>query len=72
MNTERLLQRIRLGEDSTLELKQVRIRAGGKSFEPHADGLSDELAAFGNAAGGTLILGVDDHAAAPPAPAPSP
>jgi hypothetical protein len=54
------LQRIRLGEDSTLELKHVKVRAGGKSFEPHADGLSDELAAFANASGGTLILGVDD------------
>lgn len=60
MNSERLLQRIRLGEDSTLELKQVKVGAGGKSFEPHADGLSDELAALGNASGGTLILGVDD------------
>jgi ATP-dependent DNA helicase RecG len=60
MNIERLLQRIRLGEDSTLELKQVRVGAGGKSIEPHADGLSDELAALGNASGGTLILGVDD------------
>jgi len=60
MNVERLLQRIRLGEDSTLELKQVKIRAGGKAIEPHADGLSDELAALGNASGGTLILGIDD------------
>ena len=49
MNIERLLQRIRLGEDSTLELKQVRLRTGGKTIEPHADGLSDELAALGNA-----------------------
>ncbi|AUB80387.1 ATP-binding protein [Candidatus Thiodictyon syntrophicum] len=61
MNIERLLQRIRLGEDSTLELKQVRLRAGGKTIEPHADGLSDELAALGNAHGGTLVLGVDDQ-----------
>jgi predicted HTH transcriptional regulator len=60
MNIDCLLQRIRLGEDSTLELKQVKFRAGGKAMEPHADGLSDELAALGNANGGTLILGVDD------------
>jgi predicted HTH transcriptional regulator len=64
MNIERLLQRIRLGDDSILELKQVRVRAGGKSIEPHADGLSDELAALGNAGGGTLILGVDDKSKA--------
>ncbi len=61
MNIERLMQRIRLGEDSTLEMKQVMIRGAGKVIEPHRDGLSDELAALGNASGGTLILGVDDR-----------
>lgn len=60
MNIDRLMQRIRLGEDSTLELKQVTLRDGGKHMEPHPDGLSDELAALGNAGGGLLILGVDD------------
>lgn len=60
MNIDRLMQRVRLGEDSTLELKQVVIRDAGKSIEPHPDGLSDELAAFGNAGGGMLILGIDD------------
>jgi len=60
MNIERLLQRIRLGEDSTLELKQLAIRDDSKTIEPHPDGLSDELAAMANAAGGLLILGVDD------------
>lgn len=60
MNIERLMQRIRLGEDSTLELKQVFVHEGGKAIEPHADGLSDELAAMGNAGGGTLVLGVND------------
>lgn len=61
MNIEPLLRRIRLGEDSTLELKQVRVGDQGKRIEPHADGLSDELAALGNARGGLLILGVDDR-----------
>ncbi|TAN52042.1 MAG: transcriptional regulator [Methylococcaceae bacterium] len=60
MNIDRLLQRIRLGEDSTLELKRLTIRDDGKTLAPHPDGLSDELAALGNAAGGLLILGVDD------------
>lgn len=55
------LHRIRLGEDSTLELKRVMMRGPHKVAEPHADGLSDELAALANAAGGTLILGVDDQ-----------
>ena len=60
MNIEQLLQRIRLGEDSTLELKKLVLRDDGKTIEPHADGLSDELAALANARGGMLILGVDD------------
>ncbi len=63
MNIERLLQRIRLGKDSTLELQQVKLRASGKTTEPHADGLSDELAALGNAHGGL------DHKSAKGGPA---
>jgi predicted HTH transcriptional regulator len=54
------LQRIRLGEDSTLELKRVVMRSETKVDGPHPDGLADELAAMGNAQGGTLILGVHD------------
>jgi predicted HTH transcriptional regulator len=61
MNVAHLLQRIRLGEDSTLELKRIRVANHGKHIEPHADGLSDELAALGNARGGWLVLGVDDR-----------
>jgi predicted HTH transcriptional regulator len=53
------LTRIRLGKDSTLELKRVVMR-GDKIDGPHPDSLADELAAMGNPQGGTLILGVDD------------
>ncbi|MBK5941760.1 ATP-binding protein [Halochromatium roseum] len=60
MTPAELLQRIRLGEDSALELKQVRLTDAGKVKAPHADSLSDELAALGNAGGGMLVLGVDD------------
>lgn len=60
MYVDTLQQRIRLGEDSTLELKRVAVSPAGKVTEPHADGLSDELAALANAAGGMLVLGVDD------------
>lgn len=60
MTNEGLQQRIRLGEDSTLELKRVGVSPAGKVTEPHAEGLSDELAALANAGGGTLVLGVDD------------
>lgn len=54
------LQRIRLGEDSTLELKRVQLRGPSKVSNPHPDGLADEMAAMANAAGGELLLGVDD------------
>lgn len=57
---EEWLRRIRLGEDSTLELKRVMMRGPQKVAEPHPDGISDELAALANASGGTMILGVDD------------
>lgn len=55
----RLLERIRLGEDSLLELKQVVFK-GGKVRGPSRDSIADELAAFANAYGGVLVLGVDD------------
>ena len=54
-----LLDKIRLGEDSLLELKEVRF-SGERVVGPHRDSLADELAAFANARGGVCILGVDD------------
>lgn len=54
-----LLDKIRLGEDSYLELKAVRF-AGEKMTGPRADDLADELAAFGNFVAGVVVLGVDD------------
>lgn len=56
-----LLEKIRLGEDSRLELKEVRI-TGGRVVAPHRDGLADELAAFANGKGGVCLLGVEDKA----------
>ena len=58
-NMTDLLQKIRLGEDSYLELKEVRF-AGQKVIAPHRDSLADELAAFANSRGGVCVLGVDD------------
>ena len=55
-----LWEQIRLGEDSDLELKEVQFR-GGSVSAPRSDDLADELAAFANAAGGRLILGVSDN-----------
>ena len=54
-----LLEKIRLGEDSLLELKEVRF-SGDRVSTPHRDGLADELAAFANGRGGVCVLGVDD------------
>jgi predicted HTH transcriptional regulator len=58
--TEDLLQHIRLGEDSVLELKTVSFH-GDKVAGPHRDGMADELAAMANTADGVIVLGVDDH-----------
>lgn len=57
--TSGLLEKIRLGEDSFLELKEVRI-SGRRVTAPHRDSLANELAAFANAKGGVCVLGVDD------------
>ena len=59
VDTPRLWEQVRLGEDSDLELKEVQFR-GGRVSGPRRDDLADELAAFANAAGGRLVLGVSD------------
>ncbi len=56
---DELLGRIRLGEDSFLEFKDVRF-AGAKVRGPGRDRLADSLAAFANSRGGVFVLGVDD------------
>ncbi len=58
-HSKELLDKIRLGEDSFLELKEARF-AGERVTAPHRDSLGDELAAFANARGGVCLLGVDD------------
>ena len=54
-----LLEKIRLGEDTFLELKEVRF-AGQRVNAPHRGALADELAALANGRGGVCVLGVDD------------
>ena len=60
MSDAELLRRIRLGEDSTLELKRIALDRGGRVAHPHRDAFADELAALANAKGGIVVLGVDD------------
>jgi ATP-dependent DNA helicase RecG len=57
---EELLRKIRLGEDSVLELKSVRFR-GHRVAGPSRDDLADELAALANTNDGVCVLGVDDQ-----------
>lgn len=54
-----LLYQIRLGEDSAYEFKSIAVK-GNKVEQPHRDSVADELAAFANASGGILVLGVSD------------
>ncbi len=46
-----LIEKISLGEDATIEFKR-RL--------PHRNSLADEIAAFANARGGVILIGVDD------------
>ena len=59
MERDELARRIRLGEDSTLELKRVLL-AGSKVTAPKRDEFADELTAMANGWGGTVVLGVED------------
>ncbi len=59
IDSSRLWAQVALGEDAELELKAVEFR-GAKVSAPRRRPLADELAAFGNASGGRLVLGVTD------------
>ena len=47
-----LIEKIHLGEDTTIEFKREL---------PHRNSLADEIAAFANARGGVILIGVDDN-----------
>ena len=55
----RFWQQVGLGEDSDLELQEVRFR-GNRVSAPRRDDLADAFAAFANAQGGRLVLGIND------------
>ncbi len=57
--TEELLNQIHLGEDSSLELKDLRFGAN-KVISPSQDSMADELAAMANTTDGVVVLGIDD------------
>lgn len=56
---EELLAKIRLGEDSSFEMKAVVFK-GASVSGPRRDDLADELAALANTVDGVCLLGVDD------------
>ncbi|MDE0262263.1 MAG: putative DNA binding domain-containing protein [Bryobacterales bacterium] len=56
---EDIRQRLALGADSRWEFKQVEF-AGSCLTSPSRDDLADDMIAFANANGGTLLLGVTD------------
>ena len=51
-NRMHLIEKIILGEDSTMEFKREM---------PHRNSLADEIAAFANTQGGVILIGVDDY-----------
>ena len=59
MTDGELVRRIRLGEDSVLALRRVLLE-GSLVVAPFGHDLADELSAFANTGGGTVLLGVDD------------
>ena len=54
-----LLRQIELGEDSRLEFKEAFFKER-RVHAPSREVVADELAAFGNSAGGTLVFSVSD------------
>nr|VFK36556.1 MAG: Putative DNA-binding domain-containing protein [Candidatus Kentron sp. SD]VFK39645.1 MAG: Putative DNA-binding domain-containing protein [Candidatus Kentron sp. SD]VFK78047.1 MAG: Putative DNA-binding domain-containing protein [Candidatus Kentron sp. SD] len=57
--TDELLRKIRLGEDSSLELEHLQYKSD-RVTGPHRNAMADELAAMANTANGVFVLGVDD------------
>jgi ATP-dependent DNA helicase RecG len=55
---EELLQKIRLGEDTTIEFKSIRLK--GEEIDLSRKDLADEISAFANTSDGVIIFGIDD------------
>lgn len=58
-DTNELLQKIPLGEDSFLEFKEIEIK-GQRVANINAESMAGECTAFANAYGGVILLGVKD------------
>lgn len=62
-----LLEKIQLGEDSTIEFKEIRI-PGSKVNSPKKNDIADEIAGFANTDGGVILFGVADNGEIPGIP----
>lgn len=58
-SVDELLAKIRLGEDTALELKSVRFK-GDRVTAPERDDLADVLTGMANTRDGVIVLGVND------------
>ena len=58
-NADEILQRLKVGEDSGWEFKEVAFSSKGVKA-PMRDVWADEIAAFANASGGVMLCGVTD------------
>lgn len=56
--TNEIIEKIKLGEDNSFELKSVRFK--GNKPELSRSDISDEIAAFANSSDGVILFGVDD------------
>lgn len=56
---EDLIKKASLGEDSAIEIKDIRYK-GNQVSEPHRNSIADELAAMANSGNGIILLGMDD------------
>lgn len=57
--TDELMTAIQLGEDTLLELKDLRYK-GDKVESPNRNSIADEFAAMANSTSGVFVFGVDD------------
>ncbi len=56
---QEITDRLKLGEDSFVEFKEVKFRGEGV-IEPNAESLAGEICAFANTAGGVMLVGIHD------------
>ncbi|MGH7958131.1 MAG: ATP-binding protein, partial [Opitutaceae bacterium] len=59
------MEKIRLGEDSLLELKAIYFKGQGSHVDLSRDEIASELAALANTRGGVVVFGVDDRTREP-------